>query len=192
MGTPISSAGTSVPNRIVRCCNSASLKISWRLAYSLSRERVFSSPLNSSASGRTQICAWSSQRQSGCCVRRRIASLQASRHRAIHSHNPLPAEVRASGVSAVARCVAACPALQVSSTTNASQRISVKMSGKRPRQNASTAASRRDRASRRGENAHTCQTDSPSPDTSRLGAKFTNGSAHAASATNASSSSTRL
>ena len=140
----------------------------------------------------SQICAFSSQRQTGTGVRRRMASLQASRQRAIHSHKPLPMDVRASGLSADIISVADCPALQNSPKKRASQRSSVSQCAARPDQSDRTTAAPSATVSSAGENDQICQSVRPSPDISRLGATFTKGNATAAMATQANSSSTRL
>lgn len=138
------------------------------------------------------ICALSTQRQTPLVMSRRMASLLASRHSASHSQRPLPTVVLASGLSADAICVAACPAPQNRMINSPSARSSVSHCAVRPCQSDSVTHAPSAAASHHGVNAHTSQRERPSPDIRRLGATFTNGSATAAMATQANSSSTRL
>lgn len=117
-GTPITSAGSTVANRIVRCCARASLKTSWRLAYSLSRERSLNVPENKSTSGKMKICACNSQRHDACSVMRRMASLAASSISPSPNQNPLPRLVLARGLPVWARYVAVVPAVTSAAITN--------------------------------------------------------------------------
>ena len=140
----------------------------------------------------TQNCAFSSQRQTGSGVRRRMASLQTSRQSASHSHSPLPIDVRASGLSTEAICVAACPALQNSTINSASLSRSVSQRAARPGQKAKATVLASAAPSSSGVNDQICQSARGSPDTRRFGATFTKGNATAAMATQANSSRTRL